>query len=182
MLLTIGLHAKDCVIAERVQPESTITHRNWEWIIFLFEYECTCTCTSCSKLYPNPTYTLKNAKRWPPICWITCTTGICSWVSIGTHWHLSWHYTLTSWSRVGWKSTNFGFFHEGVNKRLTINWLLIKCQPSVDQVLSIVYWQRCRLRVLIKSFDWHWTTDNNCMLTTACLDYSLLTTEWIASW
>lgn len=29
--------------------------------------------------------------------------------------------TLTSWSRVGWKSTNFGFFHEGVNKRPTIN-------------------------------------------------------------
>jgi len=92
-----------------------------------------------------------------------------------THWHLGREL-------VGSRLILDFFMRASTSGRLStdcwssVSQVLTKCRPSIE------YWQRFRLRVSIKSFDWHWTTDNNCMLTTACLDYSLLTTEWIVSW
>ena len=49
----------------RVQPESTISHRNRERIIYLFQYKS----TSRSKLYLNPLQRrLENAKKRPLVC------------------------------------------------------------------------------------------------------------------
>ena len=126
----------------RVQPELTITHTNWEWIIVLFKRES--TCTSCSKLYLDPLHIhFENAKKRPPICWIICTKDICSRVSIDTHaWysintplapHLTVHWHLGR-ELVGSRLILDCFMRASTSGRLST-----ECWSSVSQVLT-KYW------------------------------------------